>query len=208
MAEQTGPANWVEKKLVFENDTAARYIFFALKNDLGGMEGFQLGFKEFVIHMDTYSDTKDFDLTRSGKVRRKREKWSGSEPVSAHEEKRRKFLENTCAYQKKTVEKGRDDEELKTVAVIQTYRMMIAVITDQKKPVGMMHCDRSMVLDEKGSEQKQFYEIELHYPDNQESSEAMQRFSRLLQNTFHLTPISFSKLERALDKNFENAKEE
>lgn len=205
--------DFVETKLVFPNDVMARYIFFALKNDLGGLEGYRLGFKEFVILMDAYFDTPDLKFSRMGETRRFREEWSGSSPTFRKDLKQRTlFKEETLSYKK--VEAKSDQEavpdtitvkgiRLPQVARIQNFRMIVAVLSEENHPMGIMHCDQSSVIGEDGSVGRQFFEIELHYPQEAGHTDSMNRFSSILQTTFNLSVTRRSKLERALDINFQ-----
>lgn len=205
--------DFLETKLVFPNDVVARYIFFALKNDLGGLEGCRLGFKEFVILVDTYFDTPDLSFSRKGETRRFREEWSGSAPSFRKDLKRRSiFKEESLSYQKIEVLSDQDEvpasvtakgERLSPVAKIQNFRMIIAVLSEKNRPLGLMHCDQSAVLGADDVVSRQFYEIELHYPKKADHAVPMERFSEILQKTFNLSVINRSKLERALDITFE-----
>lgn len=202
----------LEKKMVFPNDDMARYIFFALRHDLGGLGGYRLGFRELVILMDTYFDTPELKFSRQGETRRFREEWSGSAPTFRRDRKKRARLrEKTLSYQKVEAQSDRAEAPgsiiaegltMARVARIQSFRMIIAVLSEDKRPLGIMHCDQSSSIQKDGSVGKPFYEIELHYPPEADYATPMNQFSDTLQRTFNLSITHRSKLERALHVTF------
>jgi len=195
------PNKTLENKFVFQDDTAARYIFFALKNDLGGLGDYQISFQDTRVFTDTYFDAPDFRLSRNSECHRYREERHGSELVFLETVKKRTLQENTYIYEKAEAGKtylpesvGTPPDILMPVGKIRTYRMVFDLLTRDRQRIGTMHCDQSAALYADGSVNRKFYEIELHY----DTPAAMTGFSNLLQNTFNLIPIRRPKLERAL----------
>ncbi|RLC22333.1 MAG: hypothetical protein DRI57_00065 [Deltaproteobacteria bacterium] len=196
----------LEKKFVFQNDAAARYIFFALKNDVGGLENCRLHFREAKILLDIYYDKPELAFTRRGNIYRYREERAGSDPVYIRTIKKRVLQEATYEYRKEEEYKEEkapgvmeaDGERLDRVVKIRTYRMIIDVLQNQQN-IAHIHCDQSMALNTDGSVMRKFYEVELLDETDRDSSEAMTEFSEFFQNTFNLVPMSRSKIERALD---------
>ncbi|QTA80257.1 CYTH domain-containing protein [Desulfonema limicola] len=198
----------IEKKFVFKNDAAARYIFFALKNDLGGLGGYQMYFWESSILSDIYYDRADLSFSRKGIIHRYREEYEGDLPVFKMTMKDRKLTGTGYEFQKKEGEKQNgnapeyfelEGENLQKVAAIRTYRMTIAVLTEQNWPIGLIHCDQSSALEPDGTVKKKFYEIELQYEQDSQVAKDMENFSVIIQKTFDLLPVNKTKLERALD---------
>lgn len=198
----------LEKKFVFQNDAAARYIFFALKNDIGGFDDYQLNFCEFVIHSDTYYDTPDLAFSQQGEIHRYREKRAGGDPVYFRTEKKRILIGDTFKFKKHDKEIDITDvpdtfqvegKSLPQIVTIRTYRMIIAVLNNQGQQIFQIHCDQSTVLNPDGAVRKQFYEIELQHAKADKELDNMEIFSRLIQEMFNLSPIHKSKIERALD---------
>ncbi len=196
----------LENKFVFQDDTAARYIFFALKNDMGGLGGYEIRYQNHRILSDTYFDRPDFRLSRNGECRRYRRQ--EDEDTGYIETIKERFLQrdtNTYTYRKTECKKDAlpqfietDGESLQIMGRIRTYRMIFDILLPNRGVMGRMHCDQSASLHSDGSVNRNFYEIELHYDDDAHSLESMRAFSNLLQNTFNLIPIRGPKLERAL----------
>lgn len=198
----------LEKKFVFQNDAAARYIFFALKNDIGGLDDYQLNFSEFVIHLDTYYDTPDLAFSQQGEIHRYREKRAGGDPVYFRTEKKRILIGDTFKFDKKEDDIDIMDvpetfqvegKSLPHIVTIRTYRIIIAVHNNQGQQIFQIHCDQSTVLKPDGAVKKRFYEIELQHAKADKELDNMEIFSHLIQEMFNLSPIHKSKIERALD---------
>lgn len=197
-----------EKKYVFQNDAAARYVFFALSNDRSGFDGFDLKMVKTVTHYDKYYDTAAMKLNGAGEAHRVRCVTQGHSEQYERTIKTREQHGATYRYlkQKKGVEKADfdnytpdksdDGQPLEYIATIRCFRSIFSVNSPEEEEIARMHLDQFMAEKTESRDRLRFYEIELVF--SHLHRKAAETFAHLLQNAFNLIAIRRAKIERAL----------